>query len=81
MQMTQIKKEMKQQASSGKKDSSVRHVSYHLNRKIPKSKGKNPDKLCRLIFLKINQQLQKQRHKVRLHIYLLGMSCHFQLHI
>ena len=57
--MTQINKE-KCQASSAKKDSSVRHFSHHLTRKISKAKEKNPDKMCLFIFLEIYPQRLKK---------------------
>ena len=55
--MTQIKNK-KRQVISGKKDYSVRHFTSVLTtvREIPKNKGKNPDKMCQLIFLKIYPQ-------------------------
>ena len=58
-QMTQIKKK-KWQDRSAKKDSSVRHFSYQLTREISKTKGKNSDKTCQLVCLKIYPQQQKQ---------------------
>ena len=36
---------------------------------MTKTKGKNPDKMCQLIFLEINPQKQKQWHKNPLYIY------------
>ena len=39
-------------------------------RDISQKNGKNPDKMCQLIFLKIYPQQQKQRHKNYLYIYL-----------
>ena len=55
--MTQIKNK-KRHNISGKKDYSVRHLTSVLTtaRAIPKNKGKNPDKMCQLIFLKIYPQ-------------------------
>ena len=52
--MTQIKNKKKSDHFC-KKDYSVRHITSALTtaRKIPKNKGKNPDKMCQLIFLKI----------------------------
>ena len=50
-----------------------------IAREMPKIiKGKNPDRMCLLIFLKIYPQQQKQWHKNSLYfsIYLLGMSNH-----
>ena len=38
----------------------LRHFSYLLTRKMSKTKGKNPDKMCQLISLKIYPQQQKQ---------------------
>ena len=48
----------KRQAISGKRDYSVRNFISVLKtaRKIPKNKGKTPDKMCQLIFLKIYPQ-------------------------
>ena len=43
-------------AISGKKDYLVRHFTSVLNREKPKNEGKNPDKMCQLIFLKIYPQ-------------------------
>ena len=57
-EMTQIKKK-KWQDRSAKKDFSVRHFSYQLTRKISKTKGKNSDKMCQLVCLKIYPQRQK----------------------
>ena len=39
-------------------------------RDISQKNGKNPDKMCQLIFLKICPQQQKQRHKNYLYVYL-----------
>ena len=47
----------------------LRHFSYLLTRKMSKTKGKNPDKMCKLISLKIYPQQQKQWHKDPLYIY------------
>ena len=56
--MIQIKNKKKKQAISGEKDYSVRHFKSVLttSREIPKNKGKNPDKMCQLMFLKIYPQ-------------------------
>ena len=45
-----------------KKRYSVRHFTSVLTtaRETPKSKEKNPEKMCQLIFLKIYPQYQKQ---------------------
>ena len=51
--MTQIKK---RQASYGKKDYSVRHFFASVlttTREMAKTKGKNPGKMCQLLFRKI----------------------------
>ena len=53
--MTQTKNK-KTQAISGKKVYSIRHFASVLNREKPENKGKNPDKMCQLIFLKIYPQ-------------------------
>ena len=55
--MIQIKNKNRQ-AISGKKDYSVRHYTSVLTtaREIPKNNGRNPDKMCQLIFLKTYPQ-------------------------
>ena len=72
-QMTQFqKKKKKWQAKSGKKK--THQKAYFTSvltiaREMAKTKGKNPDKMCQLIFLKIYPQQQKESHKNPLYIY------------
>ena len=40
-----------------------------IAREMAKTKGKNPDKMCQFIFLKIYPQQQKESHKNPLYIY------------
>ena len=52
-------KRKKRQAISGKKDYSAEDIftsALTTAREIPTNKGKNPDKMCQLIFLKIYPQ-------------------------
>ena len=42
-----------------KKDSLGRHFVFQVTREISKAKGKNANKICQLIFLKIYPQQQK----------------------
>ena len=75
--MTQIKNK-KRQAISGGKDYSVRHFTSTLTaREIPKTQGKNPDKMCQLNFLKIYPQLAEAMIN-KSSMYLLGMLIHIE---
>ena len=58
--MTQIKKKKKKMACQFWKKKTFFISVLTIARETPKTKGKNPDKMYQLIFLKINPKQQKQ---------------------
>ena len=65
-----------------KEDSLVRHFSNHLTREVLNTKGKNPDKMCKLTFLKIQPKQQQKTQGPPLYIYTFIRDVnHILLHI
>ena len=72
--MVQIQKKKKKECRPGLDKKTLQKIFFisvvTIAREMPKIiKGKNPDRMCLLIFLKIYPQQQKQWHKNSLYIY------------